>query len=184
MSTLQRVDRTDQPLVVGRYYLVPVVTMTWHGHLSSWPVIGPPHTDVEFFNFTKEHYHIDGRFLSVPQWKIAEESYRTAENNIQSAPLHPARGKDLPKPTIEKRRCNRPDLAYVHGHQEPIQQIRTHFAGTQCERGKGGWICPHRKASLGSVAAVDGVITCPLHGLQIDAASGLVLSSTHRGSGE
>lgn len=177
MSKLQRIDRLDGSPVVGRYYLVPVVTIRWNGHLDAWPVIGPAHNDVEFFQFPQEHYHIDGRFLSARQWRVADDTWRTAVDNIQSAPLHAANGKVLPKPTLNKRRCRLSDLGYVHGDKSQIKEIRTHFAGQQCERGKGGWICPHRKASLGSIAAIDGVITCPLHGLRIDAATGVTLAA-------
>jgi hypothetical protein len=35
-------------------------------------------------------------------------------------------------------------------------------------------ICPHRGASLCGVPAVEGVVTCPLHGLRFDAKSGQV----------
>jgi nitrite reductase/ring-hydroxylating ferredoxin subunit len=48
-------------------------------------------------------------------------------------------------------------------------------AAMRCRRGKAGWICPHKGIALGSVPAVDGVITCPGHGLRICAASGEVL---------
>jgi Rieske 2Fe-2S protein len=57
----------------------------------------------------------------------------------------------------------------------PVHTLRKLFAGHQCAAGKGGWICPHRKASLGSIQPVDGIITCPLHGLRIDAATGKML---------
>lgn len=181
--TLQRADRVTEPLVEGRYYLVPVITAKWHYVMSSWPVVGPPHTDLEFFDFKPEHYHVDGRFFTAPQIKIAEDSYRSRSlaAEVQAIPLHAYPGEPpLSKPVLKKRRCNFPFLPYEHGAEKPIKDLRTHYAGTQCERGKGGWICPHRKASLGSVTPIDGVVTCPLHGLRINAETGFVLSPADR----
>jgi hypothetical protein len=173
---LQRADRLAAPPAVGQYYLVPVVTAKWHNQLMAWPVIGPAHTDAEFFNFKDEHYHIDGRFLTKRQREIANVPWRTMAGELQSAPLHAYRGESpLPKPVLTKRRCSVSYLPYEHGDKKPIMDIRAHFAGAQCDKGKGGWICPHRKASLGSVLAVDGIVVCPLHGLKIDAATGIVL---------
>ena len=40
-----------------------------------------------------------------------------------------------------------------------------------------GWICPHQATPLGSIEPVDGIIICPLHGLRIDAQTGIVVPS-------
>lgn len=178
---IERVDRLTAPPIVGDYYLVPVVTAKWNHHLAGWPVIGPLHTDTEFFAFKQDHYHIDARFLSRRLRQVADETiwYYSAAAHIQAAPLHAySDAPPLPKPVMARRRCVSTGPSYEHGEKKPILELRAHFAGTQCERGKGGWICPHRKASLGSIAAIDGVITCPLHGLRFDAATGVALPST------
>lgn len=179
-----RADRLTSEPIVGRYYFVPVVIAKWHSLIESWPVMGPPHTDIEFFNFAHEHYHIDGRFLTKRQIKVVEECapWREPIAELQAAPLHDGFLGKLPKATLTKRRCISVHLPYAHGEKKPIQDLRKHYAGAQCEHGKGGWICPHRKASLGSVQIIDGIITCPLHGLQFDAVTGVALSSTDRGS--
>jgi hypothetical protein len=176
---MQRIDQITEPPIVGRYYLVPTVFVRWHHKLSHWPVIGPPHEDKEFFNFDLTHYHIDGRFLNADQRQHAEY-YSTLEYIIESAPLHADRYDPtavMPKPVYMKKRCWSANLDYVHHHQKPVQEVAKAFVGHQCVgRGKAGWICPHRKASLGSVMAIDGVITCPLHGLRINAESGVVIN--------
>jgi hypothetical protein len=173
---IERIDRLTAPPKVGRFYLVPTVYAIWHDLRSDWPVIGPLHTDVEFFDFKHDHYHLDWRFLSARQRSQASTWRESPAADVQAAPLHAYIGEpELPKPVWTKRRCNRLDAPYEHGDKKPIKDLREHFSGVQCERGKAGWICPHRKASLGSVAIVDGVITCPLHGLRIDAATGLTL---------
>jgi hypothetical protein len=179
---MMRADRLTSAPIVGRFYLVPLVFARWHGIFEPWPVMGPAHTDIEFFDFGDEHYHIDGRFLTSRQFKLVDECapWRAPAAELQAAPLHNYRGGPLPKPVLTKRKCNSAHHPYEHGDKKPIQDLRKHYAGTKCERGKGGWICPHRKASLGSVQVVDGVVTCPLHGLMFDAATGVALTATQR----
>lgn len=49
------------------------------------------------------------------------------------------------------------------------------LGGAQCKRAKSGWICPHRNFHVGSIKPnKHGRIICPLHGLQIDAETGIV----------
>ena|ERR1700679_524429 len=178
--TLIRVDQMQEVPLPGRFYLVPTINELWHGHRSDWPVIGPLHKDIEFFNFTDEHYHIDGRFLNARQRKIAGSQVRpTVAEEIQAAPLHHEWRKPdsiLPKPILKKLKCWKSDIPYGHHDKKQVQDIQKHYAGQSCANGKSGWICPHRKASLGSIAPVNGVITCPLHGMRIDAETGKVLS--------
>lgn len=177
---LSRLDSLSAAPIVGRFYLVPVVTARWCGLIEPWPVMGPLHADIEFFNFGEKHYHIDGRFLTARQLKLIEEyaPWREPAAEIQAAPLHNYLGGKLPKPFLTKRRCRSDQSPYHHGDKKPVIDLRKHYAGSQCEHGKAGWICPHRKASLGSVAVIDGIVTCPLHGLQFDAATGVALTST------
>lgn len=186
MSSLQRVDRLNVPPAVGAFYLVPIVAAKWHGILSDWPVLGPLHKDIEFFDFKQEHYHIDGRFLTKRQRSLAEEyaPWRTLAGEVQAAPLHSFDLNPLPKPTLRRRKCWTNYLPYEHNDKKPIQDVRAAFAGRQCEHGKGGWICPHRKVSLGSVLVVDGIIVCPLHGLKIDAETGIAMSPAHSKTGD
>jgi hypothetical protein len=85
-----------------------------------------------------------------------------------------------PHPPIvwKRRKCHRPDLPYVFGDAAPIIALRADFAGQQCRRNRAGWVCPHKTYPLGSHAPDDtGVITCPLHGLRIRAADGVVLAN-------
>lgn len=174
---MQRVDRLTEAPIAGQYYLVPVVRAVWDGHLDHWPVIGPRHTDQQFFNFEHEHYHIDGRFLSKRQRGYAEHGWYSLAAQIQRTPLMTAGNfnRDMPKPVLAKRKCWTPNLPYEHHHETPVKELIRHFAGSKCASGKAGWICPHQKAPLGSVEIIDGIITCPLHGLRINAASGEVL---------
>lgn len=174
---MTRVDRLTSPPVVGQFYLVPTIFYEWFnpwlykvttggGHkVRHWPVMGAIHNDADRFPLPDEHYHLDPRF--IPAWGLKMRPFAT--------PLiqHYERG---PMPSIEFRsvRCHRTMPIYPHHDQKQIIGIQQDFAEQQCAHGKGGWICPHRKFSLGSIEPVDGVITCPLHGMKIDAASGRV----------
>lgn len=175
---LDRVDRLSSPPEPGKFYLIHNVFAEWDGHRDHWPVIGPFHTDKQFFAFDYGHYHIDGRFLNAHQRDYAEHRFYTLGAQIQRTPLMTRGGFNdpMPKPELKRRKCWISHLDYEHSHEEPVQKLAKHFAGQQCAHGKSGWICPHQKAPLGSIAAIDGVITCPLHGLRFDAATGIALS--------
>jgi hypothetical protein len=72
-------------------------------------------------------------------------------------------------------KCTKSHVEYPFGEAEQVIKINKHWAGQQCDRSKFGWICPHRNVQLGSMAPIDGVITCPLHGMRINAETGVVL---------
>lgn len=183
---IERADRQTAPLVEGRFYLVSTVRGSWFGKIADWPVIGPLHEDREIFNFPWVHYHVDGRFLPRrPEWKVVETFSR---------PLHVgSTNSSLPRPVLRPRKCIRAHVPYcisgagTYRDTRPIEALRERYAGHQCKHGKGGWICPHRNAPLGSIAPAPDtirdaagpriglVITCPLHGLRIEAETGIVL---------
>lgn len=170
-AKLDRVDRASGPLVVGRFYLVPTVHTTWKGKLADWPVIGPEHDDREFFQFSTHHYHVDARFLPAKSKRVDETLMYPlhAQKPLLGGPEIP-----LPKPVWRRRICVRASFQFEPWDPR-IDKMRAHFAGTQCARNAGGWVCPHRQAPLGSIVPVDGVIVCPLHGLWIDAVTGVCL---------
>ena len=170
---IERADRQTAPLIAGRFYLVPTVRAKWMNRLGDWPVIGPLHEDREILRFPDDHFHVDARFLPAS----FQDPWR-----VSTYPLHAYRGAPpLPAPILARRKCITPHVPWTVEWQRntsPLYVLRARFAGRQCIHGKGGWICPHRHASLGSIAPEGGVITCPLHGLRIDAATGIVLATT------
>lgn len=181
MSKIERADRQTSPLVEGRFYLVPTVRAKWFDKLTDWPVIGPLHEDREIFGFDQDHYHIDARFLPRTYRRIYRVFQYALHAHYWAHHFAANEGKPppvLPAPVLLKRKCIRSHVPYDPPWERaavPIGTLRKAFAGHQCAAGKGGWICPHRKASLGSIQPVGGVITCPLHGLRIDAVDGKVL---------
>ncbi len=181
-TKLERVDQLTEPPVVGRHYLVPTVRGAWYGILRDWPVIGGKHADSEFFDFPAPHYHLDRRFL--PR-RIGGQRGRSALDIhwAVTSPLQESKpglanlpqNDPLPPPVLRRRQCLRSDIHFPT-HPAGVVAMQAAFAGTQCNRGNAGWICPHRGFALGSIPADGrGVILCPMHGLQIDAASGTVL---------
>lgn len=176
-----RVDQQSGPLKVGSFYLVPTVFAQWGAPglswrsknvLRAWPVIGPLHSDKEFFNFETDHYHVDARFLPLKDPRV----YSTLPYPIHARkPPFAPDGATLPKPVWARRKCIRAGVPDFAPSSIEIDAMRTHYAGRACKRGKAGFICPHRNAPLGSSVPLNGIITCPLHGLRIDAATGVVL---------
>lgn len=169
---IQRVEDVEGELQVGRYYLVRAILYPWYGKLAWWPILGPAHTDAEFFAFTARHFHIDARFVSDYRIRHASARWSPGFELLFNAPLA-SRGLELPKPERRRLRCARAKFEYPFPLRREIQEINAAFAGRQAKRAKTGWICPHRRALLnGFPPDGEGVITCPLHGLRIDGASG------------
>lgn len=192
---MQRVTELTSPPVIGKRYLVPTVEYIWGpGQRNKtprpWPVLGPMHRDPEL-NFDLDHYHVDSRFVSERAYRSAANYsggtvYRDVNVVFEGVPLNRAdhhwddKGvrtrSTIPHPPVVWRplTCKR-ELHKVTRVPELARKIEASWVGKTCKRGKHGFICPHRNLPLGTIAPVDGVITCPLHGLRIDAATGVVL---------
>lgn len=180
MTGGRKLDAVDvnEPLVPGQTYKVPCMHYPYFGRTDWWPVLGPAHKDKAFLNFDHLHVHIDGRFLSARQrrflaWKETRGG-RNLEKLLGSAPLNHA-DFQLPEPQVRRRKCWIAEIGYPYHDKPQIKKIVEHFAGRQCAMSERGWVCPHQATPLGSIKPIDGVLTCPLHGLRIDAKSGFVL---------
>lgn len=194
MSGLERITQLSAPPVVGRRYLVPTVAYPWlcswnersiAAATRPWPVFLPKHEDAEHLNFPHQHYHVDPRFLNKADARRAA-AYHVAppapdlkaglEYTAQRMPLY-IRGRDDHPPVVwMARRCFRSEITYRFGGYPTIQKLRDHYHGQQCAKGRSGWVCPHKRYPLGSIAADEnGILTCPLHGLQIDSKTGHVV---------
>lgn len=193
MSKTPLLSELREPPVVGSYYLVPVVRHRWHNRLADWPVMGPMHTDREFFGFVHKHYHIDHRFLTeaTAKWVRTKAFYRSRTGDsdkdlalicsgypLAETPLY---GKlAAGRPILARRRCHRPltDTPLLRQMPEKVrQEFRDHYgdrgstaelAAPAIKLGDGRRLCPHRKVDLSSLAPDEqGVVTCPLHGLKV-----------------
>lgn len=177
---IERIDKMTEPPVVGRFYLVPTVFYSWTDRKMVWPVMGPKHEDREHLKFEPQHYHVDIRFLTAMQFRHLNR-FPWREPNERTA-AHPISEVEewgpLPAPVYRRRKCR----AAGHDYPEELTIRAKNFCalyaayeGKQCARGKSGWICPHKNFPLGSIKPRYGVIVCPLHGLNINAATGKVL---------
>lgn len=173
-----RIDKMSAPPEVGKWYMVPCVLSKYpYQNISEtisrfWPVIGSRHTDKEFFNFTSEHFHVDPRFISDRHLHLFSPSLANSIDAITVKPIIP-----IGDVRLLRRKCHQNIVEYNHSRQPYVMQLCHAYAGVQCKKNEAGWVCPHRLTSLGSVAPVDGVITCFLHGLKIDASTGKCLEA-------
>lgn len=184
-----RIDELTEPPVVRRYYLVPTVDQEFFGYHRPWPVIGPKHTDREHLGFVDSHYHIDGRFIEpwLSRKLLKVTNYETLERVIAGLPLmaplgHAYLGQRVIEagPIVYRRlRCYRAECVYDYPITEGMRgflDLWHAFGGRTCDSDSQGFICPHRRAPLGSLVPHDGVIRCPLHGLRINFATGVVVA--------
>lgn len=190
------ITRMKEAPVPGQYYRVPAVRMDRFGLCRDrsvlvqslwWPVIGKRHEDREFFNFALEHYHVDVRFLGRRHFAQTGrrgrfvDRERDAISQAQAQALlaridvPPAR-RHLPEPVLVRMKCYRANERWNFPDAEAVMQMCSAFAGHQARHSDAGWVCPHRQYPLGQVEPDEsGVITCPLHGLRIDARTGRCL---------
>lgn len=162
----QKVENVKHPLKKGEKYAVPCIVRHEDDLMFITPVINHPHNDKE--NGQKEvHYHADYRFIKHK----SDNNFPTIINN---------HSKHVFAETV------RPQYK-LHGNIEyyVLPVINEGFAGVtnvefiaksklkhKCiHEGK----CPHRGYDLSQVSSINGKITCPLHGLQFDAETGLVI---------
>lgn len=174
---LLRVDEMTEPPELGRHYLVPSILYPWYGWERYWPIIGPRHADAEIFNFPREHYHVDGRFLTKRERDFAGDYAGRYGGHwwvtVAGTPLSYASepgGNDKPHPPIEwrRRQCLTPIVPHPGGIAKGFLELRRAFEGRSVPRVDGRLTCPHRGADLSTMQPDDqGIITCPLHGLRI-----------------
>lgn len=65
-------------------------------------------------------------------------------------------------------KCKRRLPAYPHGVAPWMERLSEHYAGTCLKRN----VCPHRGYDLSREPVVDGIVTCPLHGLRWNVGTG------------
>lgn len=170
MKRIEHFDDLTEPPIAGRYYMVRCVYGKWNGRMAYWPIWGNKHDD-EALGFMLKHYHLNRYFLSEK------------ESNISKFTVFAEGGKSnsgsLPDCVNRRKRCIAYDLLdfplWEVRYNPDFQAMYKSYIGNQCQR-RMGWVCPHKGTDLASTApGVDGIIICPLHGLRIDAASGVVI---------
>jgi len=157
-----------RPVRMGEVYSVPCIVKGEDGKLLITPVIDHPHSDRE--NGQPEtHYHADYRFIRTD---MDGEPIKSHSRHVYLHAERPVAGRDghlihYPLPVVSEKFEN------VTHHS----RIRRSKLNQKCiHKGK----CPHRGYDLSQVEAVDGIITCPLHGLKFNAETKQLIKSQNQ----
>jgi hypothetical protein len=175
------------PFEVGKSYLIPTVLYPWFNRTKAWPILGPLHDDVEFFDFNDKHYHVDHRFLTHREVAFLNRNSGWRMSGLERAfgsPLcHYDRAGERqalahPKPILKRRLCRREWSAFPRDLIPAVDRMQAAFAGRELIRKADDLICPHRGVSLATIRPdANGIITCPLHGLQFCSKTGRAISN-------
>lgn len=162
---------------IGKFYQVPCVLGTWESRRTYWPVLGSLHEDGEIIQFPWKHYHIDWRFVT-DRLLGADMAYSFAfglhrGQHVYAKPLMigPRINTDgLGRPSLRRRKCHR-EHALPFDVKKVAWLPKLEKAHAACKLA--GKVCPHRGYDL-THEPVDaqGFVTCPLHGLRWNAATG------------
>jgi hypothetical protein len=164
-----RVEDVKQPLQKGHLYLVPCIVRDAYGKKEYiTPVINHPHNDAE--NGQKEiHYHVDYRFVKLEKEGVIGSVKRGHSKHSFVDRFRPEKGVDgelvyIVLPVINEDFMGITPKAFIKNSKLKHNCIH---------KGK----CPHRGYDLSQVSSKDGVITCPLHGLQFDAETNKLINT-------
>ena len=170
---------TERPLVfsqlyeVGRTYFVPIVTGYLAGKNVTVPVLGPEHEDAEHIRFPQQHYHVDARFLSNREFdRLSKGPYGPAEVYRHVLTSGRSLCDDLTMIGLRRRKCLRRWPVYPAGTPKWINALSAAYSHARMGANR---ICPHRGADLSTMVVTDGCVTCPLHGLKWNIATGRVV---------
>lgn len=171
------------PPEVGRFYLVPAIQFIWWGVDALWPVLGPLHTDADFFDFDRPHYHVDARFVSQRLSRRVGATVGRSLDIFAKAQGYPLSRQnvtgavDVPtgRPGLQRFKCQSAEFPYRFHGQEPVSKLRIAYGdfgpgqrALPIRKADGRLLCPHRKVDLSQIAPdAEGVVTCPLHGLRV-----------------
>lgn len=185
-------------LVVGQKYRRPCVRTQWHGSYIIWlPVIGTIHDDRKHIGAAFQHLHVDYRFLrSEIRTALDHKPHSSPKrlNRVFSTPVsnvwplglddHPIslddpQLADVPIATwlvTRPRVYHGPYPDYPHDIAPWTKAMNQAYAGQSLIDGT---TCPHQGTDLSGFAPnAQGVITCPLHGLQWCAKTGKIVHPT------
>jgi hypothetical protein len=178
---MEKVEDVKSPLNIGEVFLVPcIVSSGMEPYISRrtddyktrevsyiTPVINHPHNDIE--NGQKIiHYHADWRFIKkiAPNIPIALNSHsRHRYANVSRLTLK--EGEKLcyyELPVIDIGQVGITPLSFIS---------KSKFKHKCIHKGK----CPHRGMDLSQIEPIDGIITCPLHGLKFESSNGLLTNN-------
>ena len=160
-------------MIIDQFYKVPAIRVTeWHGHKGWLPVIGPMHEDAEFVNFPWPHFHVDWRFVSWQLWRRLSDV--PARNHHFGRPVQcPDRHGNrviLEGPTLKRMTYKRDPGHFPRECARWIEPLEQSLACAKLING----LCPHRGIPVSAMHREGDILTCPGHGLQWNAVTGLI----------
>lgn len=170
---IQRIDKLVTPPIVGQGYLVPVFIHNDYdiGERFIAPLINHLHNDKE--NDQHEpHYHVDTRFIDYKRQLPIKRLHKLRDNWFYYKRIYPHEFENF-KIEDYYLQCYNSSISFI---TSPHLIHKSSLRHNCIYKGK----CPHRGYDLSSQPIVNGVVTCPLHGLQFDANTGEVLNATNQ----
>lgn len=169
--------------VVGEFYEVPCVrvgeVIPAGARKGSWiPVLLPFHDDVEIFNLPILHYHYDLRFIGENLYRhfrfglILSEYPYSYWSEEESAIASDTRKAFFTGGIVYRRlKCRRPMPVFTLSESPNEDLVRRLEAAYVHDHLRNG-VCPHKGIDLTGCPVVDGVVTCPGHGLRWHVETG------------
>jgi hypothetical protein len=183
VSRYQKVEDVKRPLKFGELFLVPCVVKRYFKPLEDYdnfdtpiideihinPVINNYHSDKENGQSHK-HFHLDWRFIKL---ESLHNGFPIAKNK-HSIHVFGTDYRPTLTPTDNLEYILLPVVNEKFLGVTPLQFIEkcTHLKNKCITDGK----CPHKGYDLSQVIPVNGVIKCPLHGLEFNATNGKVIN--------
>lgn len=168
-----RTDIEVVPYRIGGMYRVPCIETKISGLSSLWPILGSWHDDVDVIGFKDKHFHVDARFLNQRQW-LAMANHVNGEDSVFSTVIIDS--EIDPLGSVEnrlrkcRRKCRREWPQYPHTRPRWLPKLEQAYRYKKIDS---RLVCPHRGTSFQGLKADEaGCVTCPLHGLRFDCATG------------
>ncbi len=158
---------TPTPYQIGETHPVPCAIMKPHLPflgLMEVPILGPRHEDAAIIGFAFQHYHIDWRFVDDETLARLWSYEKPGDEPLHVLLLKPER-VEMRSLTVQRQFSAFPTAKYLPALEAQYAEARLGSSR----------ICPHKGADLALIAPVDGVVTCPLHGLRWCHTTGKLL---------
>lgn len=166
----QKVETLTSPPIVGEKYLVPGIVVPVHiGAKPNWyPVLGIAHEDKEYIKASK-HFHYDVRFFPADFFPLKLDGQVLVET-AQEMMVKIAVIK-IWTPLIEYREvvCAREMPNFPSWLAPWFPELQQGYLSKQLPA---NLKCPHQGIYLGSLPQVNGIVTCPGHGLKWNIKTG------------
>lgn len=164
-------------MIVGKFYEVPAVRVSeWHRFVGWLPVIGPFHEDAEIVGFKPHHFHADWRFMPQRLWKYFKD-WRTEGGHFGwpiQCPDNRGKRVILEGPTLKRMTYKRDPGRFPIQNARWLEPLGRAMACAKLTNG----VCPHRGIPVSAMHREGDILTCPGHGLQWNAITGLPHTSS------